>query len=143
MIIKEGTIRDILDLQHLIPEFENSYSEEEYISRLKKDIYYLILIAYENNNAIGFKVGYALDAKTFYSWMGAVLPEYRRQQVAKLLMKKQEDSVSSKNFKKIRVKSRNYFPNMLRFLITSNYLIVDYIDKGDFMKNKIVFEKEL
>lgn len=56
-------------------------------------------------------------------------------------MKKQEELVISKSYKKIRVKSRNYFPNMLRFLISSNYLIIDYIDKGDVMKNKIIFEK--
>ena len=118
-------------------------SEEEYISRLKKDIYQIILIAYEDNIPVGFKVGYELDKETFYSWMGGVLPKYRRNHVAKSLMKKQEELVISKDYKKIRVKSRNYFPNMLRFLISSNYLIIDYIDKGDVMENKILFEKKL
>lgn len=142
ILIKEGTIQEAMALEQELPDFTKTYSEEKYISKLN-NAYSLILIAYENEKPIGFKVGYAINENTFYSWVGGVLPKHRRKHVGQLLLEKQEHLVKEKGYSNIQVKSKNIFPNMLRFLIANNYFIIDYIDDKNILENKIVFEKTL
>jgi len=74
--IRNSDIETIVMLSNKIPEFINPHQKEEYIKRMEgKDS--LILVAYIDNQAVGFKVGYG-KTNHFYSWMGAVLPEFRK-----------------------------------------------------------------
>ena len=46
----------------------------------------LILLAMAGEEAVGFKVGYRENRFTFYSAKGGILPEYRRQGIARRLL---------------------------------------------------------
>jgi len=62
----------IVDSQ--IPEFDGRNT----LSKLQvkcADIEHLVLVAYIDNKPEAYKLGYALDSNTFYSWLGAVAPE--------------------------------------------------------------------
>lgn len=65
--IKEDCLDDAILVSQQIPEFENTYQLSKYKKRLK-GIKHLILTAYVNNKAVGFKVGYETPTKqNFYS----------------------------------------------------------------------------
>lgn len=102
----------------------------------------LLLIAESEEQIAGFKLGYALSSDTFYSWIGAVAPAFRKQGVARGLLKRQEQLVRDKGFTRIQVKSMNRFPAMLRFLIAEGYEITD-VEHRENHPAKIVFEKTL
>jgi ribosomal protein S18 acetylase RimI-like enzyme len=123
-----------------IPEFTNPYPEATYLSRLQGT--HLILVAEDSTGRlVGFKVGYALDEHTFYSWVGGVLPDARRGRVARMLMEAQEVWVAEQGFFSIRVKSKNVFPHMLMFLISRGYAIIGTEGVGPGCK--IVFSRAL
>lgn len=73
----------------------------------------LCLVAYDNEKPIAFKIGYKLSDSVFYSWLGGVLPSYRNQGLAKLLMQKQHEQLKSAGYHFVRTSSRNKFKSML------------------------------
>ena len=95
--IRKGEISVVVELSRNIPEFINPNDEREYNRRLT-NVPHLILIAYVEEKPVGFKVGYERD-ESFYSWMGGVLPDFRRLRIAKLLATKQENWAKQNGYK--------------------------------------------
>lgn len=102
----------------------------------------LSVIAFDDNEIIGFKIGYRYSTTTFYSWVGGVLPNYRQQGVAKQLAKFQEDLVVSKGYKSLRTKSMNRFKPMMILNLKNGFNITQVYTnaKG---QTKVVFEKTI
>lgn len=74
----------------------------------------LLLVAYEQEQPVGFKLGYRLpESTTFYSWLGGVLPAHRRRGIAAALLEKQEDYARKIGMKKIYFTSYERFPAMI------------------------------
>ncbi len=141
-IIKETTISEIHPMTKQIPEFINPYPAEEYKKRLSS-VPSLVLGAFHGNKLIGFKVGYEREEGIFYSWMGAVLPNYRKLGVAKVLAKRQEEWALRYNYQKIQFKTRNKLRSMLLFAIKNNFNIIGVIEKETIGEYRIVMEKNL
>ena len=139
---QEGTVADALAVEAQIPEFEHKSRLQRYTDKLSNKKH-LILVAKNGDQCIGYKVGYELSSDEFYSWMGGVAPKHRGQGIAKRLKEMQESWVVGNDYKVIRVKSTNHFPNMLHMLIASGYQIDGYDDTGDLRRNKIHFSKRL
>ena len=79
--IREGAFQECVDLSSKIPEFNSPYKIEEYKKRCAGK--YLVPIAEIDNQSVGFKIGYdRFNNGSFYSWMGGVLPKFRRMGVA-------------------------------------------------------------
>lgn len=140
--ISEGSIAEVVEVSKLIAEFSNPYTEEEYVKRLQSKKH-LILVAKQNDKLIGFKVGYAKDENTFYSWMGGVLTEYRKSGVALALMQEQEKWAKKQQFSCIEIKTRNCFKGMLILCIKQNYLIVSVENKENSEQNRIILQKQI
>lgn len=106
----------------------------------KEDV--VSIIAYINQVPVGFKIGYRYNENTFYSWVGGVLPKYRKQGIAKRLAETQEIVVKEKGYTKLRTKSMNRFKPMLILNLKNGFDIVQVYtnEKG---QQKIVFEKEI
>lgn len=141
--IREGSVKDVAALQKLIPEFSKKHSEISISERLKDRIS-LILIASVNGTDVAFKVGYQVSDNEFYSWIGAVLPQYRKLGVAQALLSQQEAWVKKHvGLCYIRVKSMNQFPAMMSLLINNGYQIHGYEDNGNITSSKVLFIKQL
>jgi GNAT superfamily N-acetyltransferase len=99
-------------------------------------------LAFTHDNLIAFKVGYAVESKIFYSWIGGVLPQYRGQGVAQVLMERQHNWCRQNGFEQVTTKTMNRWRNMLilnlknGFDITSTY----HDDAGEL---KILLTKDL
>ena len=152
--IDEGTIQEAVNLSLQIPEFEKPYSASTYHERMRKRFSF-ILVAYNAKKPVGFKAGYALSNKVFYSWMGGVLPEYRKQGIAAMLAEKQQNRLLKEGFEILKkekvtvlvsdqsmpVMSGNEFleivneeyPDILSFILTAytDYdLLVEAVNRG-------------
>ncbi|MBV2129675.1 GNAT family N-acetyltransferase [Arsukibacterium indicum] len=140
--IEIGSAANIAALSKQIPEFEQSTTLERLQSRLD-GVVGLILVAKYEGKLVGYKVGYQLTEDTFYSWLGGVIPEYRKQGVATLLLNYQEEWARNLGYKQIKVKSMNRFPGMLIMLISNGYKIVGIDKSACGSEDKIVFVKKL
>lgn len=140
--IRNGTIDEAVRVSQHIPEFENPYHAETYKTQLNAR-YHIILIAMRKNTPVGFKVGYALEPHVFYSWMGGVIPAYRRNGVAKTLSEQMQAVLLEKGFTTLRIKTRNNHRYMLQMLVSEGFNIVGMEIKEDIAHHSIIFEKPL
>ena len=141
--VREGTIVEVVALSQQIPEFDNAHGAEEYEKRLS-EVDHLILIAEMENRPVGFKVGYQRkNDGSFYSWMGGVLPTYRKDGVAAALANAQEKWARGKGYKTIKFKTLNRHKAMLHFALKNDFNIIAVKPRTDINENRIILEKRL
>ena len=141
--IQEGNIAQVVALSLQIPEFVNPYPATIYEEKMK-DKKHLILLAYVENHAVGFKVGYErMQDGSFYSWMGGVLPAFRKKGIAKQLAIAQHTWAKAQGYQKIRFKTRNCHRNMLLMAISDGFQIIDVEPKEQVEEYRIWLEKAL
>lgn len=124
--IEVGTPRAAFDVYRTVPEFEPhaAVGADEFARRLADDSA-LILIAFDNVAAVGFKVGYdRYHDGSWYSWLGGVLPAYRGRGIANALLERQEMWARGAGYERIYVKTRNRFGAMRAMLARAGYEIV-------------------
>ncbi|GAD80490.1 GNAT family N-acetyltransferase [Vibrio ezurae] len=142
VVVREGSLQEALQVMRSIPEFTQSENLESLRSRLANRRS-LILIAEECGRLQGFKIGYAQDSDTFYSWLGGVNDSARGKGIAQLLLDEQERQVRVAGFDWLTVKSRNQFAAMLRLLLRNGYWIEKCEPKSNPLQNRLYFKKSL
>lgn len=142
ILIREGSIAEAVALSMQVPEFKAPYPAEEYQKRLK-GVPSLILVAESTGKVVGFKVGYAVDEQLFYSWMGAVLPEFRQFGVAKGLAIQQEEWARARGFTCIQFKTRNRLKAMLQFALGNGFDIIGVEPRDTLAEYRILLQKML
>ena len=141
--IKQGSIEQVVNLSMQIPEFNNPHQYSEYEKRLT-NIPHLIVIAHIKNKAVGFKVGYQRENDgSFYSWMGGILPGFRKQGIARLLADYQEDWARKQGYTKVKMKTRNRLKPMLFFALGNGFNIIGVDEAESVDENRIHLEKRL
>ena len=138
--IKPASLDDLLLVDSQIPGFDGRNTLNKLQAKFA-GVEHLALVAYIDNEPVAYKLGYALDSNTFYSWLGAVAPKCRWQGIAQALLNAQEAWVKANNYRTIKVKSMNPFPAMLSLLIKNGYAIAGYEDRGCPQTSKILFYK--
>ena len=104
---------------------------------------HLLLVASHGGRSVGFKVGYADPdrLKHFHSWLGGVLPAYRRQGIAWKMLQQQEDWAQSQGFQTIGFNTFDRYPAMQAMGHKAGYQIArTSLEKGETM---YWFEKSL
>ncbi len=139
--IKEGTIAQVVALSNQIDEFVSPHGALEYENRLA-NVPHNILVAYEGEEPVGFKVGYERDGY-FYSWMGGVRKEWRRKGVAQTLANRQEEWARQQGYTSVTFKTRNRLKPMLLFGLRNGFNIVGFEEREDIGENRILLRKEL
>jgi ribosomal protein S18 acetylase RimI-like enzyme len=142
--VLESDIATAATISKLIPEFSQPHPVEEYRKRMqgKKT---LILVAHAEGKVAGFKAGYdKYGDGSFYSWMGGVLPEYRKQHIAKRLAERQESWARVHGFNCIIFKTRNRHKAMLIFAITNGFHIIGIEPKDNIPEDyRILLRKDI
>ncbi|MEZ8158991.1 GNAT family N-acetyltransferase [Vibrio splendidus] len=141
-IVREGSLEEVVSVVEQITEFARKESVASLSERLAGKTS-MILVAEEAGVLLGFKIGYELDENTFYSWFGGVLPIARNKGVAQAQLDTQEQWVQQQGYKRLKVKSRNQFPAMLRLLLRNGYLIEKLEEKEDINAHRIHFLKQI
>lgn len=143
IIYREGTLEECVQVVEQITEFVHKETVESLSDRLCGKSRFLVQVAEEGGQLLGFKIGYQLDSQTFYSWFGGVSSLARNKGVAQRLLEIQEDWVAEQGYQYLKVKSRNQFPSMLRLLIKNGYLIENYEAREPLLESRIHFVKVL
>lgn len=146
IIIEDGTIAEVVALSDCIPEFVNPHRAEAYEKRLS-GVPHLILTAKINQNPIGFKVGYERSDQYgegyFYSWMGGVLPEFRKYGAAKLLLEEMEQRSRRAGYPHLTFKTSNKMRAMLLFGLRYGFDIIDFEKRRPDSESRILLRKSL
>lgn len=137
-----GTIDEVLYVDAKISEFDGRTTASKLMAKLTGKVH-LILIASHNKKPIAYKIGYEVSNAEFYSWLGGVDPNYRKQGVATKLLEQQELWAINHGYSAISVKSMNQYQAMLQLLISNDYQISGYEDNGCTASSKIKFIKQL
>ncbi|MEO3682437.1 GNAT family N-acetyltransferase [Shewanella vesiculosa] len=137
-----GTVDEVLEVDAQIPEFDGRTTASKLMAKLTGKAH-LILIASHNMKPIAYKIGYEISNTEFYSWLGGVDPNYRKQGVATKLREQQELWALNHGYSAISVKSMNQYQAMLQLLISSGYQISGYEDNGCTASSKVKFIKQL
>ncbi len=106
----------------------------------------LIQCVYDHNSMIAFKIGYGVghqEQGKFYSWLGGVLPDYRRKGIATKLAFDQHQWAMENGYKKIYTKSQNRFKSMMILNLKLGFDLMDIERTSPRSKNKIIFCKKL
>jgi predicted GNAT superfamily acetyltransferase len=83
-----------------------------------------VVIASEDGEAVGFKLGYERGSDEFYSWLGGVLPRHRRRGVAAEMMKHQHDWCRKNSYRVVVTETLNDNAAMLILNLRSGFRIV-------------------
>ncbi len=121
--------------------FGTALDEKKYFSKIELHKEFHILVAYDENKAVGFKIGYRLDQDRFYSWLGAVLPDYQGLGIASELMRLQHKWCRQQEIKIIETRTRNSFRQMIALNLAQGFEIVGTLK--DTKSLKILLEKDL
>ena len=121
--------------------FEN-YKLDFFKERIHQKEDVLMILCYDEQQLVAFKIGYRYDETTFYSWVGGVLPNFRKKGIAKKLAQLQEENAIKNGYQKLRTKSMNRFRPMMILNLKNGFDIVQMYT-NDVGQTKIIFEKEL
>ena len=141
--IHEDKLDDAFMVSRNIPEFDDSYEISEYSKRLNSTVH-LILTAYNDHNPIAFKIGYHRHSDgSFYSWMGGVLPNYRRKGIGNNLADHQETWAKKKSYNSIRLQTREKHNAMLALAINRGFQITSRNENKSNFNTRIWMNKPL
>ncbi|MFD2567136.1 GNAT family N-acetyltransferase [Pseudotenacibaculum haliotis] len=130
------------ELLHLYDVLFDDARLDFFVDRINTKEDLVTILCYHNNVLVGFKLGYKYDQITLYSWVGGVLPEYRKQGIAQKLMELQHQCAKEKEYKKVRTKSMNRFKPMIILNLKNGFDIIQ-VYTNDSKQTKIIFEKNL
>ncbi|CAE1141184.1 GNAT family N-acetyltransferase [Serratia sp. JUb9] len=139
---RPATLAQIQQIYQHIPEFAAAHSLQDLQLRIGDAAHYA-LIAELDGQPVGFKLGYQTGDDTFYSWLGGVLPAFRRCGVAGRLLEEQERWARMQSFTRLTVKTRNQFRAMLTLLVSRHYQIIALEKKGEVADYRLLLEKIL
>jgi len=140
--ISPQSATQVADLMRQIPEFNTPATADELLARLADKPGLLLWIWVEGELA-GFKLGYALDADNFYSWLGGILPDFRRLGLAQQLLQYQESWAKDKGYREVSVKTLNRLAPMLGMLIRNSYQITGLKPGNQLGDTKLSLQKRL
>ena len=133
---------DIIIIQEIAQQSMGYFDPLNFRSWIHTQKSLFLQIAYDNLNAVGFKLGYALKQNIFFSWIEAVLPEYQSLGLGSVLMENQHAWCLKNNFTKIQTKCKNEFKQMIRLNLGHGFEIIG-TESDQQNKIKILFEKNL
>ena len=143
--VREVPLEEAFGVHKKIPEFNPNPPNtlKEFQDKIENHNS-LVLVGYVNNNPVGYCIGYdKFKDGSFYSWMGGVIPEYRKLGVYLALRHFQETWAKGQGYKSIKIKTWNRRFEMRIVLAKLGYNIIDLEKKPDVLDNRLMHEKLL
>lgn len=131
------------DLDDIYRIHQNVFGDiERFTDKLTHKSHLVFTLSIENEKVVGYKIGYPLDDKRFYSWMGAVAPEARNRGIATKLMSTQHNWAQSQGYQSIETKTMNRWRQMLLLNIRHGF-DVKAVTIDEHGVEKILLRKQL
>lgn len=143
MEIRQGSLQEALEVLRGLPEFDPLLSTKHYGERIANKSH-LIIIASVDGNLAGCKLAYdRFEDGSIYSWLGGVIPKYRKLGLAKKMARFQEEWALENGFDGIRFKTLNRHKAMLTFAINNGFQIYNVKPKDEIENYRIELIKDL
>lgn len=141
IIADENMLQQAVDLYNSIfrPRSDASYFHRRFLGRHNV----LTLLARIDGRPVGFWMGFELKPGMFYHWLGAVVPDIRRQGIARQLQEAQQAWARDHEYEYIRCECLNHQREFIHFAIEVGYDIVGIRWDSTHADNLIAFEKSL
>lgn len=138
-VISKGEIEII---GALMAKIFGDWDEVSFFSTLNNHNKFHLLIGSAEEKPVAFKLGYEINSKEFYSWLGGVDPEYRDLGIASDLMLAQHDWCRSQGYAIVQTKTQNRFREMLILNLKHGFDIIGMhtTSEGDL---KIILRKAI
>lgn len=101
----------------------------------------MALTARDGDRVVGFKLGYERTREEFYSWLGGVLPDYRRRGIAAELLKRQHAWCVDTGYPTVTTEVVNRNVAMLKLNLDHGFMIVG--TRADDNGLKVLLSKQL
>ena len=135
-----STQREILELHQLI--FDNPQATEDVLAdRFNSQKNGLILLAWQSQKLIGYKLGYERKAEHYYSWIGGVHPDWRQQGIAGQMMQMQHQWCLEQGYRTIRTHTKNKWREMIILNLRHGYDIIGTLT-DELGEPKLILEKK-
>lgn len=144
--VKEEQLEEVLKVHRNVIEFDESNLPKDFFESRYKDLEHIIILAYYNKRPIGYIIGYddSNNSKsTFYCWLAGVDYQYRRKGALTALMNYLYTWSKENGYKKLRIKTRNRYKEMLSYLVKNNWNFLSVEEKGTIEDYRINLEKTL
>ncbi|MEZ4356488.1 MAG: GNAT family N-acetyltransferase [Myxococcota bacterium] len=99
------------------------------------------VIAWADEEAVGFKLGHARGRGEFYSWLGGVSVGYRRRGIARLLMERQHEWCRDQGYQRVSTEALNDNQAMLILNLSCGFTIRGV--RSDRRGLKVLMERDL
>jgi predicted GNAT superfamily acetyltransferase len=100
----------------------------------------VVTARFAHGSLAGFKLGYRRGATLFYSWLGGVHPEARRQGVAAELMRRQHEWAQAQGYTEIETSTRTANNPMIILNLKSGFRVRGF--GVDSMGREIVIQRK-
>ena len=141
IIADKNLLQHAVELYNLIfrPRCDVGYFHRRFLGRHNV----LTLLARIDNRPVGFWMGFELKPGMFYHWLGAVVPDLRRQGIARQMQEAQQAWARDHEYEYIRCECLNHQREFIHFAIDVGYDIVGVRWDSTHADNLIAFEKSL
>ena len=134
--------RVIESIELLGSEIFGYFNLNNFCNRLQENIPFKIIIALENKELVGFKVGYRINNDIFFSWLGGVKQSYRRKGIANHLMILQHEWCQNNGFEIVETHTTQERQEMCLLNLKHNFKQTGFfLDKNKI--KKIILHKTL
>ena len=86
---------------------------DTFLERLNEKADLSVLIAEEDGELVGFKIGYTRFKGIFFSWLGAVAVDRRRSGIGRALLRHQHELCTERSYEEIQTESAGSNQSML------------------------------
>lgn len=144
-ILTSVTIEEVgLDKLDVIQDLNLTIFEEQRIINTfdREDL--MLLLASIDGEAIAFKIGYRENRFIYYSAKGGVLPEYRRNGIARLLLFDMMDRIRTRGYQRFAFDTfPNRHPGMAVMALQEGFRITKADFNTTYRDYRLRFEKKL
>lgn len=130
-------------LNKILEVHESIFNDSDtLINKAKGKQKIIFTVALEDEELMGYKIGYELDSDGFYSWLGGVDENHRNKGIASKLMNRQHHYLKEKGYKAVQTKTKNKWRDMLVLNIKNGFNVIGTCTdrRGEL---KIILEKGL
>jgi len=139
--LNDDILKDIISLESKV--FPKALSDEKIRRELSTKHSISILIAYNENEPVAYKVGFERSKRIYYSWIGVVDPKYRGRGIAKKLMEQQHQLAKELEYGIVCTQTDNSFKPMIILNLKSEFEIKGAIQSTGDDYITIIMEKNL